>query len=266
MGNAFSKVFGGNLIPTARVDKNGRVVTRHMKPEDSGAGGTKQLIPSPVQQAPANTELLRSDVAALLMDRTNVTASDRRREHSLMVKAMEHFSAETLRGIKELDRATGDNTAYHVQLEVRGTNPSEDYVRDLLQLSEHTHERGITSGQAVRSLARYENLCPLGEGGSYPEERYRQATSLLDASTAIMRLLVANRVDDSVINFESLRGQHSVTPRIADDRLVQLIMDATESECEQIVSIINERHIVDPDIIAELMAANETSSLSSGLL
>ena len=262
MGNIFSRLFSGRLVPTVRVDKNGRVVIRHMKPvsgNESGAAIPSLNAPPVNHNSEAHEELLLSATDVLL--RKSYMANSGR-DAERLEKAMKRFSDETLSRISKLHGPAGDLAVYFLHLELEGES-DEVHVRDLLELSSFLDDRDITTDNIVLSIKRYDFLHPLNESGSYPDERYRQITRLVESADAIRRSGSSER-DSTVFDYAKISKELAPVIRIADEKLVDTILGASDAEYEQIITIMRERAVSDPDSIKELMSG--PSALSSGAL
>ena len=120
MGKLFSKLFGERLIPTARVDKNGRVVVRHMKPDEIVGAKKKTLIPSPAKSPSEPTGLLRLETAAVIMKLMDLHPTRDQNKYDRMVRGMESLSFDTLQKIRQLTGDAGTEAAYSIYLETNG--------------------------------------------------------------------------------------------------------------------------------------------------
>jgi hypothetical protein len=256
MGKLLAQLFKGHLLPRLRGDRNGRAVARHMK----------TALPLPLNSQPEPANVLRCEAAAYLLKSGNVPHSDYYREHELMMEGLKNFSADTLRKINGLSDAWGLYTITNVRDEVGEKNPDEDYVRDLIRLSEHLHSRMDGTHETVLKLGRYTGLCPLGPNGTYPEERYSQQVALIDATQVISDLISSCMIDRSAIERHKLPGRHNYCASIADRKLVKLILESTPAERERITSIMTERRVVDPDTITGFMRGSGHSALAEGAL
>lgn len=269
MGRLFNKVFSG-LIPTSRVDKNGRVVIRHMKPETGDSDGAS--IPPPASpslggKATVDGALL-NDAVSVLLSNLKSTGNSLKSDDLLLRRKVEHYSGATLKKIAEMDNnpdlASKLNAFYHVftELEVAG---KEAYVRDVLETADFMAENSTYNDQSVFTLQRYRNLTPLNSDGSYPMERYRQVTRLMQVTHTVLESSSEN-LGESAFDYELISLNREQTPRLTDERLVDRILEASDSEYEKIIAIVRERSLINFDDITSLIVRDGPNGLSSGTL
>lgn len=264
MGALFSKLFKGYA---ARRDLKMRASLRDTETEDTSPGIIGSMFSFPKREQQSEPLLyLRCDAAIFLAHFCRVDSKDYQSEYELLAKGLDKFSSDTLRKINGLREAPEQHTALNVYREVREKNPSEEYVRDLIQLSEHLSKRMEGSHEAVYVLGRYEGLCPMGTDGSYPEERYSQQAALIDATQVISDLIACLEISSSAIEHVKLLGRRDFSPRIADRKLVSLILRSPQDDRERIIRIMRERSVADADTITDLMNGGGHCALADGAL
>lgn len=264
-----SKILGSHLIPTPRVDKNGRVVVRHMKSDDavSGAKDQRQHLPVPVVKGTGSTALARLEAAAVLMKLTDLNHSQHNKEYQNMVAGMESFSFETIQKIMQLEGESGRMIAYGVMLDIRNPKQSDEiFVRDVIALTEHLNMSNAATDAYIRALRYYDAICPLDDDESYPQERFDQAMALITATSAMENLAYEKRIDYSALTYVECLGQKYDVPLIADRGVSDFIINASESERDQAVAIITERGIADFESMAALLDQGTPNAISGGAL
>ena len=268
MGNFFSKL-KGHLIPTARVDKHGRVVIRHMKPEESGVNGARSLIPAPRTKPSAEMLSLASEAASFLSEELSIRKDDEKQFLARTKKALAGFSPETVHRIMAAEKNGERKALIHVNYELAERNPREAYVNDLMRLSGHFYNRGEHIdfiANYIRGLQKYEGLAPMGADGSYPPERRSQGIALVAAVQRLREMSMWEKSYLSDLDYIPDDRLLYAEPLLAEGKLRDLILNATVGERELITRIIEERSIVNADDILEMMRASESAALADGAL
>jgi hypothetical protein len=236
-----------NLVPTPRTDKNGRTVTRHMKPQNTPT--LKAKLPAPLastQQAQRTKEL------ASLLD-TN-----------LMLSPKEMFKLRN-----KLDTYK-DPTTYDLIQEAAERNnaslfPQFNYMYKLIILNpeqnvrETCHYRELIDKQlGTTELHGYVN-------GLHLLDRYKN-TKLEDLTGAELDTAV------SLINIAATLKEHAPDELTNDDdravtfrnpELTDLILENPQHG-PSIISYIEERHTADPTALREYL--NNATALNNGVL
>lgn len=261
MANIFSKLRG--LIPTARVDKNGRVVIRHMKPEDMGVSEPQATLPPPQPRPVASQKTVREAMDNVL-EAAGIDSYDWHHAVTTMNVHMEKLLPSTLERMASLKNSDEGQVAHSIYKEFYEAELNETLINDLVQLSSHIGERDLEEAwiaSSVLGFQSYDNLCPMGADGSYPEERYSQCAALFDVTQAMRDLVLEKAVDKSEFAYGS-----GDTRMLSNKKLVDYILSAKDPDREKIAGIIRSRKMTDPDSIKALIEAGETTALSSGAL
>jgi hypothetical protein len=267
MGNFFSRL-KGNLIPTARVDKNGRVVIRHVKGEGTGTSARKVLFPAPNTQPSVDETTGTSEAVEIFVGMLAIKGGV---PESLprLKKSLGGFSPDTIRRIISVKSIQEQRVLPHVYDELTKMEPREVFVNDLLCISGYLMERGEQIDLAanfINGLQQYEGITPIREDGSYPPERFSQSTCLIRVTQKIADMIIFGQADASSLDFVPNKRLRHLDPRIADKELVGMILTASEGDRERIVDLIEERGIINTVDIKVMLDAGSTSSLSSGVL
>lgn len=167
-----------NLIPTPRTDKNGRTVTRHMKPHSQSAGSHSTKIP-PVGMNGAGRSVLIASVTTLLTKaiRTNfpegVAINDVRRA----APALASYSDATLARIQQHPWTFQSARTLTLSATKEWDETTvNDYMAAAVALN-------LTEGHSISvmhtdSWHLYDELHPANNVGEYPAERLSQIVAL----------------------------------------------------------------------------------------
>lgn len=254
-----------DLVPTARVDKNGRVVVRHMKPEGTGTSELKIPIP-PIQQKPVSSPQLMRRAMENVFEAAGMSEYDWGQAVAMMLEQIESLMPSTLERMASLKNGEDGGVAHSIYNEFYAPKVDETFINDLAQIGPHIGERDIDPNwlnSCVRGFQNYDGLCPMGADGSYPEERYSQCTTLFDVTHAIRGLILGKILDKSEIDYGDQSGDERM---IASKSLVDYIMSAKDTERERIAELISSRKIIDVEVLKGLIATGGTAALSSGAL
>ena len=256
------------LIPVKKLDKNGKLVTRHMKPEKVGSSAAwlKALTPKPVSD---ERERIIRDCGDFLRDDENEIAlaslSDKElADVDVIINKIELDS--DFKSFRELfnPRRCGYGEKTHVS-----------YALD--KLARHNRlDEGISIDRTIGlalGLHRYETLY----GGF--NDRTNQA--LIDSSLAVLKqmnsdssaFLYPDEVDadggipDNLGNYYSFfeTSPNAGQVWIRNERFVSLIKRRV-GEAEEIISIIESRGIIQPEPIEAILDLDSHSSLKAGVL
>lgn len=259
-----------DLTPTPRVDKNGRVVVRHMKADsDSGTRPKKSLpVPAVVPQQDT-TDLVENASAAIEV--LTATAREAMRvevdfsttEETLIIKdklpLLNEEEHETI-----IEWAGNENASrlwiLHEHL-LRDDNIL--FAKDFLHLCDFLEEQEIEEvifSDYVRGFQQYKNLHPIAEDGSYPETRLEQCKVL----TRVL-LTMVDMVDGGHLREEDVRADSEPwTPFIRDERLQNLLLKE-DTDVPAVMKVITERRIIDADHIQAILT-RDVKALGDGIL
>jgi hypothetical protein len=257
-----------NLIPTHRVDKNGNVVIRHMKDGVAGGAARTTIFPAPKAKLPAEAVSLVSEAADVIIGCLPYRSGTSKRLPGVK-RALRKFSPATLRRIISAQSLKEQQVLVYIRNELSEREPREAYVNDLLHLSGKMTENGMYldfSTNYILGLQKYEGLTPVATDGSYPTERYSQSIALLRVTDKIWRMVSSDQADESALDYVPDDFMRYSEPRIADKELVSFILTSSESDRERIVTLVEDRSVINADDIKILLEDGSTSSLSSGVL
>lgn len=239
-----------NLTPTPRTDKNGRVVVRHMKLEPSFQH--EYSIPAPVAVAPsAGDALMEGAYNAILNVVLEGAASQN--ERTFIEDYLRQLPSETLVAISELPDSEDYTRLWGIHTAMKDSVPS-DLITDLIYLGDMLEQRGIEEIffiDYVRGFRYYEDLCPLGSDGAYPELRASQCRALTDVC-----MVMVDMIDEELISHKELAhptdDDGEWTPFIRDADLRHLLL-ASDYDTDKLVGLIQERKIVDPNDLKAIL-------------
>lgn len=184
----------------------------------------------------------------------------------MMSEQIESLLPSTLERMTSLKHSDDGGVAFSIYNEFYAAKVNETFINDLAQLSSHIGERDLEPHwieSCVRGFQNYENLCPMGADGSYPEERYSQCTALFDVTHTFSKLILEKSMDKSELDYGDQSGDERM---ITNKNLVAFILSAKDTDREMVAGIIGSRKMTDPDSIKALIDAGETTALSSGAL
>lgn len=242
-----------HLIPTARVDKRGRVVIRHMKPEGAGTGGIKKLVKGPaVKQVADDHERLLKITAAAIADEIEGDLGEIEEQLSV-------YSTEELETLAPWSTAKDNIRLWSFAIEL----DDAEFVRDYIHLSDFISERGMSDMAApsyIRAIHRYEEIPPQGDDGSYPRERLEQCKAALDMTFIIREMISNDEIAPNSLAVDSVAGTH---PYVKDEKLRQLIFDPELRSAA--FNIMTQRRTIQADEI-EAILAEGAGALTDGVL
>lgn len=252
----------GNLVPTSRVDKNGRVVIRHMRAESIGTAVAGKLIPAPSPTRVPEIDALLNGAASLIEKTVEPDSSN----SGILRDNLKKLSTHTLRRIAGATEPQHRSTIFSVYSETVRDEADESYINDLLELSDHFAANVIGNepdGNLLIGARHSAGLASQGSDGRYPEERYRQLVGLIDVTAKIIEMAVK---ENTPINgtFDFSIGY--LSPALADHNFREFILGATSAEHQMIVRIIGERKTANFDDIKALLESSDTVPLSNGAL
>jgi len=262
MGNLFSRP-NGSLTPTPRVDKNGRTVIRHMKPEASAI--SKLQLPAPTQ--PRTDPLRDSVVELVVLTITGIVLNSDPTEHEQrdIEEGLRGLSFDALNMIIGLDRPDSYSRLWVIYDDLR-KGVGGDFTSDFLHLSDALESRGFDEmifSDYIRGFRRYEGLPPLGIDGEYPLERLRQCTGIIDVTACITDMIREGDLEgDGGISYAKDEGQGSIFLR--DAKLRKIIMNS-EYDNARIMNLIKERKVIAPDALVAILDQDSTP-LADGAL
>lgn len=252
-----------NLIPTPRADKNGRVVVRHMKPESSGQ--RDHSIPAPNVVAPdADNALMEGAYNAILNVVLEGAASQS--ERTFIEDRLRELPSETLVVISELPDSENYTRLWGIHTAMKDMAPSA-FITDLVYLADMLEQRGIDEiffSDYVRGFRYYEDLCPLGSSGSYPELRASQCRVLTDVCMTMVDMIDEELISNEDMTYPTDTDSDEWTPFVRDADLRHLLL-ASEYDTDKVVSLIQERKIIDPDDLKAILD-QDINALAKGAL
>lgn len=254
-----------SLVPQQRPDKNGKITTRWVKPEDANS---KSAAPLPSPALSFNHEISRetlliaaSELYARAVRNDNVSFD----EHFQTTYAeLDAFSTQTISLINDLKGKEWRCEAIRDFLQNQET---EEFVVDFLELSdhlEHTTEAADECTSYVRALRHYPSLHPHTAGDIYPQERLDQCRGLISATAYIEEMISEDELPDDAIEHIAHDYDFEPAPLIRDRRITDLII-ARPDDAQRIADFINERKTLDYGLIVEWLDET-TPAVSSGLL
>lgn len=240
------------LIPTPRVDKNGRTVIRHMNVQRSGSGGN---MPLPLIMAEQDRSQIISEVASFITTGTNL-------DHyfDTVKEAIGEYSLDTLH------RVTGNLSKSHMNLLVSGftLDWDEGKINDYISIAAAVENNSIWSeelGWQLKALAYYQDLTPLKPGHSYPLERALQCHAIVNTVSAIHWHKDEDDEDDNGVFTHMDDGEF--LPYIQDPQLRALILHSDERN--EVARIVKERGITDAEVIMDFLHS-EAPAVADGML
>lgn len=238
-----------NLVPTPRLDKNGRTVIRHMKSQHNSPAGNLPL-PQIIQEK--DHDRLISEVATYITEDTNV-----RHYFNTAKEAVAGYSPDTLH------RIMGELSKSHMNLLVHGFSMEwdENKVNDYISIAKAVEENEIYSGDLegqLQALGYYEELTPAQPGSPYPLERALQCHAIVGATQAIHW-----HADEESYGVFITMDDGEFIPYIQDPKLRGMILHSDERN--EIARIIKERGITDVAVIMEFLHS-EAPAVSEGML
>lgn len=268
MNTHFSR---GNLIPTARVDKHGRTVIRHMKPEDKAGQRFNGTVPAPVVTPnDVRSALLERAASAFFGHNTGMNEED----HAASTKWLSTLSASEL---KTVETWAGNKKASRLWIPVVGMqkDAGRDFGRDWLNVSDYLEGKQIeqvVGEYYIAAFQKYEGLIPLEDGAAYPEERFKQFVAVTETVLSMIELSRDGTIDDREYSLYSSDAdpelEADVTyewlPYIWDEKLRNLIVNPEHSDAAR--KIIGERGIVNADDITAIISGSEHALLGEGAL
>lgn len=238
-----------NLVPTQRVDKNGRTVIRHMKAQRSISGSN---LPLPPIVPEYDRSQLVSEVAAFI-----TTGNSLEHHLSTAKTGIADYSLDTLH------RILGSLSKPQMNLLLHGFTMEwdEEKINDYISIASAVENNRIYSGELdlqLQALNYYEELTPIQSGQPYPLERAIQCHAIVEAASAIHW----HAEDDSDGVFATM-ADGEFLPYIEDSRLRDLILHSDERN--EVTRIIKERGITDAEVILEFLHS-EAPAVAEGML
>ena len=249
------------LVPTPRVDKNGRTVIRHMKPGSkigSGIARAPKVAIAPEQDIDALIEEASTALGAAMGD-YDISATARLTRDRARI-GLQGFAPATLQRITEYQWTAG--TASIVTSELEQEVFTEGMVNDIIMLEKELDRyiAGSYSNWLIMGFPHYEKLETYDFNEEYPQRRAEQCTALIGAS-----LHLANNDEIGVRTF-------GVTPEgmplmiIKDEDLQDLILNPPAGHSSQdVADIIIDHSIGDAAHIRRILEF-ETTGLRNGVL
>ena len=220
-----------NLIPTARVDKHGRAVIRHMKPGVSSTTTALTQVPPVLPRAVEDLTPALKAAAEVCAKQTRWAAED-------MELRLDGYSKAELEAVVNLSTAKSKSPLWCFINNMRDI----PRARDILHLGHYLAECGAddpTIDILIDCLQKYEELTPQGNDGTYPRERLEQCRAVI-----------------------GLTLQMSVS-YIEDEKLRRFIFDPTTRA--ETVNIVTERRIRSGNEVEAILAEN-AGALTNGVL
>lgn len=256
-----------NLIPVMKVDKNGRVVTRHMRPEKVGnsAAWAKALTPAPVAN---ERERIIRDCGDFLRDGYNeialVSLSDKELEDLNSIVTKIELDADFM-SLRELLNPTKNAPNGYVEMWPELKYDLEDIARY------NKLDEGVTLKVSI-PLIRGLNVHRFR---SVKQEAHQ---ALADVSFTASRLLSTTIKDgflypdvrpvpDNLDNFYSFfEDDGEVVKRwIRNQRMVDMVARRF-SESDEIIRVMTERKTLQPEMIEAILDTDSHASLKDGTL
>lgn len=248
-----------DLIPTSRTDKNGRTVTRHMKPHNTSTGATGTPIPrvKKVSQKEHQQVVLEAvmNLCEALIQRYDDDSVRRIRDSSIEV--IGGYSTSTEQRIR--DTSWGHYQAMQLATSIRPDKKrqwDETKVNDFLVLLGN-HEDDKINDWHLNSYHLYEELCPPNNAGDYPEERRSQINALLTVTDKMYSSA------EHVLIYDDETKQSLFF--IVDPELRSLVLNPGKHNRDEVVAVIVGTDTFDASRIRMMLDA-DVPSLGSGLL
>lgn len=257
-----------SLIPVKKIDKNGRAVTRHMRPEKVGnsAAWLKALTPSPVAN---ERERIIRDCGDFLRDGYNEIAlsslSDKELEDLNSIVTKIELDAD-FKSLRELLNPTKNAPNGYVEMWPELKYDLEDIARY------NKLDEGITLKVSIPLIRGLD----VHRFRSVKQEAHQ---ALIDTSIAASRLLsttikdgflypdVGRPMPDNLDNFYSFfEDDGEVVKRwIGNQRFVDMI-GRRFNEADEIIRVMTERNTLQPETIEAILDTDSHSSLKDGAL
>lgn len=247
-----------NLIPTPRTDKNGRTVTRHMKPQAASKTSTSIPPVSPSMTKPRATiidDVTRSLTGLLVTGGSTVAKEKIARK---ITDVLTGYTDATLHQIQQYP--WNSTTASHFSVGIMNTwdeDTANDYMAINTALAEE--EPDGVSPFHYGSWQYCPELHPSNNAGDYPEERLNQL---------LMHYRVAEYMeehDDDSYHWDELTNEYDAY-LIKDEQFRQFILNpGPRYNRDDILTMITTHHTYDPERIKGMLDL-DTPSLGSGVL
>lgn len=251
-----------SLIPTPRVDKNGRTVIRHMKLRGTGADGSKiPQVSTHASELGYGTLLENASVALGSVygnPKNNAVARtymERARIH------LDGYSPATLRNIANHHWGYSWGTDVNSEID-EGGYYNEGHVNDTIMLGDDLDRMGagMYRSWVILSLPMYEGLEPYDLKREYPERRVEQAKAIASV------VLHFAKSEKKATNVHGVGPDGYPVLHLKDVELQNLILNPDDPyTCQDITNIIIDHNTADASRIRELLKF-ETTSLQSGVL
>ena len=247
-----------SLIPTPRTDKNGRTVTRHLKPQSTSTTKSSTPIPPLTLSAPKDHATLVSGATAAL---TNLLYPEGTPAKDLakITTVLTTYSDATLNRIQQQD--WNRKPAYHFSVGIITTwdeTKANDYMAATTALREYEPD-GVPPLH-YNSWQHYPELHPLNKNGDYPKERLNQLTALY----IVTEHMIANGKEPYYWN--DLTNDIEFTYLNDDDQLRNFLLNpGPDHNRDDITRIITTHHTYDPGKIKAMLDLG-VQSMTSGVL
>lgn len=270
-----------NLVSEQRPDKNGKIVTRHVKADVNGATVPVSL---PAPQAPMTSQTtdtgldkialasLRYDLTEAVLDLTVGNAdtggwedgegenSDRENVYGALM-----YCPETLLLALD-DTLETDHKQFQELAAMIRQGEKWQFMSNYIAFSEMGHYSGDQRVALVRSLEHYPQLTEYGDLRTASQEAQSKVRALLKTADVLSSMVHDDYVDIDTKDFEFVDHDYDFSPApvIRNKELIEFIMQHHD-RVDNITAIIRERSVLDPQVIATILEHPE-QALSNGVL
>ena len=272
-------------MPEQRPDKNGKIVTRHVR-MDIGGNSINMPLPAPVvPPSPVESEMesLRWDLTSAIMEATvryedwgrgdaddfDINDGEGIRSDGIFFH-LESYPDYLIKSLDELHREDRHGKFHDIASMIADQGEHEKFIDNFIEFGEPYDDSGLNIA-LVRSLDHY---LPLASHGRY----LGHATHIRDASPEVQEgvralLSVARHLaemsdseDFDENGFKLIPHNHDfhATPVITNMDLVDFIMD-NPSKATEIGNAISKRRVFHPEAIRVIMDHPE-QALADGVL
>lgn len=253
-----------NLIPTARTDKNGRTVIRHMRPE-THSQSAKDTLPAPAlsgtaHQQDATLEELFSLIKAMIETDENRHGFDSETRRALN-SYPESFRNELRHYLMDLDNDTAAVIARKVATGHSDHVDLCEYAYFLPRINMADKDHAVVLLNTVREYMN-DGIIAAAWDYSKADERIKlQCLALMNTAAAIEETGRGNNWTS--MSFHSLVMQVKLARLTDNDLIVRLV--TRPHEAEDIIKVIKEHGVTDYRTIRGILDGI-APSLSSGAL
>lgn len=264
------------LIPVKKLDKNGKAVTRHMKPEKAGSSADRLKVLTP-KAAPTEREQFIRDCGDFLLDD----------ENEIPLSSLSDAELDNVKALMEKIELDVDFSTMRKLLNPKKHMPyleAPSLANDLSMLARYNRlDEGVKLHETLTMTRGLESYGMFDESFRDMDEDVKQG--LVDTAVTALTLLesipegfeypteyedngedVPNNLDNYYSFFGgNLEGGGDDALWISNDKFVDLIRQRPEKTGE-IIEIMKRRHTLQPSIIEAVLDFDSHSSLKDGAL